>query len=244
MKTLRRKTKKYPISLWLDAAGVISTACAATVEGGLRPDRKRLSDAELTELTQLTGEGAEGGGFTLSRLDRKDAGRWEQLVEKAAGREPGSVFQHARDMAELHVEMRKLAREARKPARRVELHEEGSVTLQKQWCFDFLDRPDGTDPVFWISHLGLLVFLMSQFENGQALVKGGAMEGLGDDAVLLIDTRIGLGGHLDGDEAFMRWPEVLDHLVANSFFEVERKGPMVRVKLGSRLRKTARKAAA
>jgi hypothetical protein len=234
-----KQRNRYPdlIEHWIATQDIIRTSTCGLVEGGLRIDRGKLSDQERTEIISLTLGGAEGGGFNTGRLGARDADRWQQLVEKGAGKEPGSVFDAARDWSKLVSGLAKIEQDLRRPPRRVDLHEQGSVTLSREIAFDWFDRPD---PVLYIRQLGLLCWFCGQFENGKCIARNGGTEGEGDDLVLVLDLSVGLGGQLDDEDTLIRWQRDLEHLAANNFFAVERSGQTLRVSRGSRLRATKR----
>ena len=222
--SLRRKNERYPDTFtnWQAAAGVIATACAA-VEGGLRPDRKRLADDERPELIRLTLTGTEGGGFSLARLDKKEVGRWETLVEKATGKQPGSVFERARDLAHLEREMRKLAVAARKPPRKPKFEEEGAVVLPRG-IFEWL-----RDGVIWLDDVAVLCFLLSIWESGET-----TSTITFDGQTLVVDTRKGLGV-LDPAEQFLSWKKTLESLDRVALVSLEKRGALWRVERGTAL---------
>jgi hypothetical protein len=224
---------------WRKAVAIVEAATGIR----LRPTAwARLSRDERKQLVELSGKIAHRRGVDVSRLGRKERPVWEALIEKAA-RLPG-FFAAARDEKEARhfaSEMAKLAVEVRKPRRRVDLHEPGSLTLPRLWSFGWFAE---ADPVLWISHVGLLVFLWAQFENGECIIPGGHFET--DDTgqlTLYINRKVGLGKQFDGDEQRLGWMDRVEHLADNTFFVTERSGGFLTVKLGSRLRAVRREAA-
>ena len=227
---------------WEFTQDTIANNTTGVDEGlGLRLRAERLSDDERGELVRLTREAGVGGGLNLTRLSKRDRARWETLAEKGAGKEKGSIFARARKAAETAAEFAELAAEIRKPPRRIDLHEAGSVTLPREWVHEPFDRPD---PALFIFDLGLLAFLAGQFENGRALTRNGRIEGTGDDMVLVIDARVGLGAHLDEDDTLFAWERSLDHLVSAEFFViVEKTNLEIRLRRGRMLLEQPRRAA-
>jgi hypothetical protein len=205
--------------------------------------RTRLSREERARLVELCGKIRRDRGVDIGRLNRKELPAFETLVEQAA-RKPG-VFAKARQEKESrHIarEMAKIATDLRKPRRRIDVHEAGSITLPKYLAFDWLARED---PVLWISHYGLTVFLLAQLENAETVIHGAHFE-IDDDGelALFINRKTGLGKQFDDDEQRLGWIGRLDHLVENALFTAERShGGFLKVKLGSRLRAIKREAA-
>lgn len=236
MKVLPRSRKGSPSWEKLTwAKDAVATATAGYSPGGLRLDFARLDEDEQTDLLSLVEATAAGGGFNLARLGKKDRQRFEGLAEEAAGRKPGSVFQAARDLAEFRALGEEFARQGRAPARRLELAEEGSVTLSRQVAFDFV-----RDGVLFPSHVAMLVYLVACFENGAVPKPSAAVEFDGD--AIRVDLRRGGGLLPDADGAFIDQGRLLDHLAANHFIDVEKAGKIVTIRRGSRLR-SARRAA-
>ena len=58
------------------------------------------------------------------------------------------MFQLAREQAKFTSDMAEIAQSARKPPRRVQLAEEGSITMSKLWVYDYVK-----DGILWPSHL-------------------------------------------------------------------------------------------
>ena len=90
--------------------------------------------------------------------------------------------------------------------------------LPREWIFDFFDRGQ---PALWLEHVALLAFCLGQLENGKALTPGGRIDGLGDDAALVVG-KLGLGAKHVDEEGFGRWRYYLDHLHSNQLLRVER----------------------
>jgi hypothetical protein len=228
---------------WKLACTVITVRTVSLVEGGLRlsPDRLTAEEkADIVRLTRKANEGDDDAGFDLTRLGKREQRRWERLCEVGGGKEPGSVFGAARAASETAAGFRAIARMVAKPKPRIDLHEQGSVTLPKRVVFDWFDRPD---PAITISTLGLLAFVCSQFENGQA--PGYAkLEGSGDDVALVVDLNLGFGSRFDfrQDVSVGLW-RALTHLARQGLLRVERNGPEVTIRQGPKLLKAARRAA-
>jgi hypothetical protein len=198
---------------------------------GLKVNADLLDEDERRALHALVRQATEGGGFGIEeRLGRRQRTKFEKLVEKAAGLEPGT-FQKERDSAALRARAAALATEARRPPRRPRWEEQGAVVLKRQWAFEWV-----RDGVLFVDHLGLLTLLIAQFENGESLSRHVVFEGSGDSATLVVDGRWGLvPEHLDPEGRFTGWRKLLDHLAVNHFVEVESQGPKLRIRRGTRL---------
>jgi hypothetical protein len=207
----------------------VATATTGYMTGGIRVDAKRLSTDEQHELVTLIREiSTDEGGVNMTKLGDKSE-RFELLVEKGAGKKPGEIFQAARDLDELRKIGSELRRESRKPPRRPKLEEEGSVTLKRQWVFDYV-----RDGVLWPTHMTVLLYVMTIFENGDVPLPWKAVTYDGD--AIRIDLR---QGHFlpDPTGAFAKPERLLDHLETNSFIELTKTGRVLLVRPGSRLRK-------
>lgn len=217
------KRKQAPVRRDLKMA-VANQIVRITGANPLRIRWDKLDDAEQRELVELTVktdiriDGRATGGFNLDQLSKGERSRWERLVEK--GSIHGGYFSETRNRVALGTALADAEHEARKPKRRIRLEQEGSITLPREWCFDWFTEPN---PALSISDLGLLMFVWSQLENAANLMPGGAVEGAGDDLVLVINTGLGLGEKFMDDEFGMpRWKTDLDHLATNEFFEIEK----------------------
>lgn len=229
---------------WRATCTQITVLTSGLLQGGLRLQADRLTEEERTSLMKLTRKASEGdddAGFSLDRLKKRDQAVWERLCEVGSGREPGSVFAAARKAQETAKGFAALARLASRPKRRVDLHEEGSVTLPRRVVWDMLDRPN---PALTIATLGLLVFVVAQFENGAALGRYARLEGSGDDAVLTVNSNYGFGNEFDyRDDVTVGVWRSLQHLDRLGLLRVERSGPQVRIQQGPKLLRANRRAA-
>jgi hypothetical protein len=199
-----------------------------------------VKQADVVRLTRKANEGDDDAGFDLTRLGKREQRRWERLCEVGGGKSPGSVFAAARAASETAKGFAEIARMVARPKPRIDRHEQGSVTLPRRVCFDFFDRPD---PAITISTLGLLAFVCSQFENGQALGYA-KLEGSGDDAVLVVDLNLGFGSRFDfRQDVSVGLSRALTHLASVDLLRVERHGPELRIRQGPKLLKANRRAA-
>jgi hypothetical protein len=218
------------------AADEVNRATVGHAAGGLRIDWSRLGPDERAELHGLVTKATTGGGFNVDeRLGQRERVRLERLIEKGASAD--GVFERARSSAESRARMEVLLARVRRAARRPRWEEQGCVVLPKETAFDWLNRPD---PILRVDHLGLLVFALSQLENGVALTPGGRIEGAGDDSALVIDLNYGLGASYVDPDGRLRWKEGLAHLGRNGWLAVERRGGELRVSRGSRALRAAR----
>lgn len=230
MRTTLRKSDapKFALSRenWTNAKAAIAVATVGLTPGGVRVDAAKLADDETAQLIQLT----LGG-----RNDDRDQKRYEALIEKAAGKQPGSIFRAAREQAQLQREMAELRRETQKPSRRVALAEAGSVTLPRQWIFDFV-----RDGVLWPAHVGVLAYLLATFENGGLPVESPGTSF--DHGVITVSGQRG-GLMPDPGGSFLREKDLLDHLEIIGFIQIERHGRTLRISPGSRIENATRRAA-
>jgi hypothetical protein len=218
------------------AAAEIATATGRYRPGGLRVDWRKLEYDDQAQLVKYVEAAAAGGGWNLDRLDAKGREHFEQLAEKACNAERGAVFERTRETMKLKRDLGEVVREAKKPRRRVTLEEAGSITLRKQWVYDFV-----RDGVLWPSHIGLLVYLLATFENGGTPVEAPGITF--DGGTLTIDTgRAAIPPDL-GD-SYADWKDLLRHLAQNRFVELSEEGRAWKISPGSRLRKATIRAAA
>lgn len=185
--------------------------------GGAHSVRWELLDIpEQHELCQIVETEVKDGGFDINNISAKQKARFEQLVGKAVGNP--NVFQEERDLAEIARMGALVRRDEMTPRRRLKLEEPGSLTLPKQWVFDYL-----VDGVLFPGHLSLLLVLMSAFENGEFPLRTQSAVTF-EDGVIGVDRRRGrllpdVPGSQDDDEEFL-----LDHLHANRFIEFTKHG--------------------
>jgi hypothetical protein len=196
---------------------------------GIKIDPERLDHDEqvaLLELAHGCRAGAEPGvhRFNPQQLGRKERSRLEALVEKGAAK-PG-LFKRHREEATLKQRTAELATRARRPSARPRWEERGAVVLPRETAFEFL-----RDGIFFLEHFGLLVYLLAQFENGEALAPRSYFDG----DTLVIDRNVGIGARFDPEGRMTpRWRETFDHLVANGWFTADTSGSGVRVTRGPR----------
>jgi hypothetical protein len=203
-------------------------------------DLQVLDDDEIRKLLELRKKTAtEGGGTNMTLLDRSDTKAFEKLVERACSRP--NMFSETREREQTNAQIAALAARARRPAPRPRFEEQGAVVLSREWIFDWLNRPD---PILEIEHLGFLVFVLGQLENGVALTPGGAIEGGGDYAALIVNHNLGFGVRFDSEQRLGRWRDALDHLDRNKLLEVERRGGELVVRRGRRVLEALKRRAA
>jgi len=227
----------------LGVSDQISRITSGYAPTGLRVDWKRLDDGEAAELVELTRKGNTPEGFRLAAaLSERELRKWEALIEKGA--EAPDVFEAARKDADLRADLAQLAARAKRAPKRPRFEQRGCVVLPREIVFDWFAL---TAPPLEIGDLGLLVFVLGQLENGEALTPGGRIEGAGDDTTLIIDDRLGLGTKADPDARLVgTWRDALAHLglPENGLLEVERGGGHVRVKRGRLIREALSRRAA
>jgi hypothetical protein len=197
---------------------------------GVRVRPARLDADDQRQLVDLVRRAAalekEPRRTDVKPLDVGDRRRLDRLIEASAGLESGEL-QRRRDEAATETKMRDLAARARRPRRRPALAEEGSVTLCRQFVFEYV-----VSGVLLAEHVAMLVVLASMFENSEPLAPGFTFS---DDGVLTLDTALGFfGGRLDPDGALAGWKRTLAHLEANAFVQVERRGRTWTIRPGSR----------
>ena len=227
MKSFRApRTTPSPERL-LAAKDAIAIATIVHRPGGLRIDWKRLSDEEQTELCDLVDAAWEDGGHTPERLGPRRE-RYELLIERGAGQKPGSVFAQTRGLAELRKLGDDYRRETLAPPRRIRLEEAGSVTLKQRWAFDYFRTR-----VLFPSHVAVLVYVMSTFENGALPFPNPAATFDGET----ITVDLVRGGLLpDPDGVFVDEVRLIEHLAANSFIELNHDGRVLAIRPGIRLK--------
>jgi len=219
------------------AAACNQVSRAFGVRLGPADARRRLDAAELADLARIARAVSEGATYKegdgdrrpLAQLPDGDRRRFERLVEKAAG-DPGR-FDRERDRLRLREDMDKLAVRARRPARRARLEEAGSVTFPAEWL-GFLRGPS---PVLLPRHAALLLLIEGTWESGESFSPRVRVEGAAEGMSLRVDRNMGLLAG-DGAEGFEDWPALLDHLAANGFLEIERRGRDWTVRRGPRSR--------
>lgn len=217
--------------LWI--RDTVARMTAAADGGCLRLDVTRLSDDERERLLELSKKAEEGGGFLLDRLGARDRKRWEQLVERGSNRV--GFFQQERDRSELQAGMAEVGRKLRLPPKRVRYEAQGSVRIPRR-LFQHFDR-NGKNPKVQIPTAGILMLVVTSLENGAALAPNSRIDGSGDDAVLVLDRRMGVGQRFDppGD-----WLRRIDHLGKVGWLAVEHRGQEIRIGRGPLMLKTIR----
>jgi hypothetical protein len=225
---LNRKPRRVQPEVFAGTKAAIARATGGLREGGLRLSADRVDDEEQRELVGLVERACEGGGFNANRLDEKQRRRFEALCEKGCGATPGSIFERAREMGKLKRDLDHVVREARTPPRRLKLEEPGSITLRRQWVFDFV-----RDGILFPAHIACLVYVQTIFEGG-AIPK--PAPGLSyDGETITIDTgKTAIPPDPTG--AFMDWKKLVEHLAKNGFINLEITGRQWHVQRGVRLK--------
>jgi hypothetical protein len=192
---------------------------------------ERLSPADQAELVSIWREAwREEGGFNLG--DPKQRARYEAIVEKLGGLEPGT-YRRLREEDEMKSKMAALQRRLNRislPGQTPEQEKRLLRVLHQHMAKGYMQ----------IEHLAGLMVILAIFQVGDGLGRG--QEVIIDDdtgeAVLKLDNTKGslLGGicgeHTVGPE---RW--MLDHLVTNQWITLRRPpGPIQEIRLGARSR--------
>jgi hypothetical protein len=203
----------------------IAIGTGTWADGPVRVDFGRLDDGEAHELVELTDAAASGMSFDLSKLDRKQRGRWEALVEQASPLGPG-WFARTRREAKMSAELQALIREAERPTA-PKVADEVRLWLQ---LHDLVAAGS-----LHLDRVAIFVYLLGQLLTGQAIVPRGRFEGAGDARTLVFSRSVGLGGSHDpnGNVSARKW-EALGQLDKVGLLEVERSGDDMRVRLGWR----------
>lgn len=202
----------------------------------LRLSWMRLAEDEQTEIHEFTKKvSLDAGGFRFDGLGKGEGERFDALIAKAAGLSP-DAFRVERHL----LEIRQMGEDARRASlalpRRAKLEQAGSVTLRKEWVFDYL-----RDGVLWPSHVSALVLLLSIWENGGGFSPAAHVD---EQGAIVVDTRRGgVFGRADPQGDLMNWRSLLDHLAANKFVAISKEGAIWRVTRGSRLLNAERRAA-
>jgi hypothetical protein len=185
---------------------------------------------ELVALARKAGRGDEGPRIDLGQLSAKEAGRWEGLVEQATDQR--GAFENLRLDHELRATAARARQEASKAPARPRFEERGAVVLPREVVFEWADRPQ---PILWVIHYGILVFLLGQLESGKALVPHGRVEGEGDESVLVIRRDLGLGAKYDPDSMLRGWEAAVRHLAQAELLTLDQQGTELRVGRGPRI---------
>jgi len=209
MKPITKGRKKVPLlrrdpEHWKFARDQIKLATTEYADGGLRVDAGRLEENELTDLVILTGKASEGGGFSMSKLAAKEVAIWEGLVEKAAGRRPGAVFEERRKFDRSNAELRAIARDALRE-RRPLYEQEGAVVLPRG-IWQLLESQ-----VLWIDDVAVLALLLAVEARGGPI---GHRSGISiePDGTLVVEGKRGFAGDVDPDGILIGWKRCLDNM--------------------------------
>jgi hypothetical protein len=225
---MRRRSRNAPNrDTVMEIRDVIARETSGYRPGGLRCDFDRLSEDDQRKVIDLVREAGKGGGWSWTKLSKKDRTTLEKLIERAADT-PG-LFKQTRDMEEIAA----LAAEAHVAAVRRPLSRK-----QEHGIFAELAR-QVEDGHLHAPHVALIALVLTIYTSGRALGPRSRVESLADgEPVLIVDAVFGpLGGNLDPDsEISARWKQNLSHLEANSWLEVRRNGPEWWVSPGARLR--------
>jgi hypothetical protein len=223
MKILERKQRVWPLRQ--EETRVANNAIARTT--GLRSvDVKRLGIDEQHEIARLVQKSDRATNVTM--LDKRERLRFEALTEKAGGAE--GFFDSRRARAATTKELHDADVKRRRAPARPCWEEQGSVVLPRETAFEFL-----RDGIFHLEHIALLVTALGWLEAGDCTAPKSRIEGIGDDAVLVLDRTYGLGAIVDPEGRISGlWLQILEHIAANNWLRVEQHGGEVHVARGSR----------
>jgi hypothetical protein len=232
----RRRSRTAPAKETLgELADLITrrTSAMSPETGGLRPRWDRITEAEQTELVELTRQAYEGGTFDLGRLSDKRARKWESLVSAASGVK-GNAFADWRAQAEI----RSIAAEAN----RLTVRRPFSKREEHGLFDEFYGQLASVPPCLDAEDVAVAVLILAQLHAGAPLAAMSRIErDAGGEPTLIIDAHHGLA---DGDTNLPTWRQCLEQLERNSWFLVQRSGPEWRIGLGLRAKQAMGKAKA
>jgi hypothetical protein len=208
---------------------------------GWQPDIYRLTAEEGQELVALVrrkwAASEQPGAEPLTAKQEK---RYEKLVGKVAGNE--GLFTEKRKQADEQAKIaegKELLRLAALPPR-PKFAEPGSVQLPR-YVFEFLGSARKRRGAFSIADLGMLAAMLGMFWNKQVLFIGGRFITEDDEPVLVLreeelrfPTPLGGSAMMSDGSGFVRERAALRVLARNGFFQVERSGSDIRIRLGER----------
>lgn len=209
---------------------------------GWTPDIDRLTHEEGEELVALVRQkwAASGDQSGAEPLNAKQEKRYERLLGKVAGDE--HLFREKRKQAEEQAKIAEAKEELRLAALppRAKWAEPGSVELPR-YVFQFLSSARKGRGTFSIADLGMLAAMLGMFWNEETLFIGGHFIREGDEPVLILreeelrfPTPLGGSAMVSDGSGFVRERAALRVLARNGFFQVERNGSDIRIRLGDR----------
>ena len=214
--TLRRPRRPLTREALVGAADSIVRLTSGREGGSLRADWRRLDDDERADLVALVPS-------ALS-LTGREAKKFERLLERAAGLEPGT-FDRERKDSEAASKLAELARRAR--ARPVTSEQEAGLLRE-------ILTQVSRDRALHVRHVGGLVILLASFATGEnPLGTDAHFESIENEQVLIFDAKFGPFGRSGGGEVGDGW-KVLQHLEKNGWLRLSRSGPRVELRLGAR----------
>jgi hypothetical protein len=208
-----------------DSADRVAVWSNAWHGGSLRIKWNRLDDDEALALVKLTDKAAQGRGFDPKRLDKKEQGELEALVEKGAALGLG-WFRTTRETDAATREVRRMIAEASRPPQPTVADEERLVrvlhALVKQRALH-------------IDRLGVFIYILGQILSYEAESPGARLEGAGDETTLVLNRTLGLGlDHDPHSNATVRWQKAVEQLARNQLLEVDQLGQEFHVRMGER----------
>jgi hypothetical protein len=214
---------RRPIKEALDTVkDVIAVGTSTWERGPVRVDFERLDDGEAAELVRLVDAAATGIGFDQTKLGKKDAARFEALVEKSSALGDG-YFERTRESARQRSELAALAREAAKPVQ---------PSVAEQVRILRLLHEHVKRGVLHLDRVAVFVYLAGQILAAEPVAPGSRLEGAGDTLALVLSRNLGLGADHDPYGQLSRWPQAVAQLARVGYLEVEEAGPEMKVRLG------------
>ena len=190
-------------------------------------------------------------GIDMNRLDERQRARFELLVEKGAGREPGAIFEARREKERFSAHVRELAAQvAPGPRRRRRVDAPGLVVLPREFYQGML-AGDATRLGLTTVDLVVFAFVLYALENRQLpgyLTKNrlARFDGRNQDTLLVRVGQLAFGhANLDVDQAELisrkQYEQALNALDSSGWLRVEGGAPggdgWVRISRGPKLEK-------
>lgn len=177
-------------------------------------------------------------GIRLEVLNTPERFRLEQLVEAAAGVEPGEHFEKRRQDQRFRTKLAEIAaRAAPGPRKRRLFDEPGTVVLPAELLTD-LFRTDGEEVAMTAAGLAVLSFVLLCLENRRVPpdpMGSGVVKLEDDDRTLVVRKGQSAWGMANPLNRVQIWPEALEDCRRSAWLSVTSDGQWTRISLGDRM---------
>jgi hypothetical protein len=217
-----RDRRRLPVSreAWLGVQDTVARLFR------LRLDADLISDDDVRRLVALVDRAATPFGVNMGALSDGEHRDLERLVARGAGLDDDHFERQRREAV-----MAEQAEEAAAKKRRL------SFTRRETTSFFRTLHEELVEENIWADDAAILTIILAQFAAGTTFASTSRFEGAGDDLALVIDSRMGLVGHVDGQGALDNWYARLKFLAEREmgWLVIEGRGPIWRIRLGPKL---------